>query len=302
MQKYNFKEIECVNACNKVNGRFPYHWDLNVYRGCEHGCKYCFALYTHKYMDSKDFFNEIYVKKNITEQLEKLLHSKRWNREVINLGGVTDNYQPAEEKYKIMPEILKLLIKYKTPCIVSTKSDLILRDYDLIDELSRVTCVNVAATITCMDERIQSMIEPNGVSSLKRFEMLGQFKKTKAKIGLHMMPIIPFITDSAENLEALYSMGNQTGVDYAITGILNLRGETKTLFLSFIKESFPAYYDKLCNMYKSGWVGSEYKKYLYSIAIPLMRQYNISGNYTRPIKERLQELSLNEYKQLSLFD
>lgn len=302
MQKYDFKEIQCVSACNKVHGRFPYNWDLNVYRGCEHGCKYCFALYTHKYMDSKNFFNEIYVKTNIVEQLEKLLHSKTWKREIINLGGVTDNYQPAEEKYKIMPEILKLLIKYKTPCIISTKSDLILRDYDLIDELSRITCVNIAATITCMDENIRSKIEPNGVLSQKRFEMLEQFKKTNSVIGLHMMPIIPFITDSPDNLEALYSMGNKIGVDYAITGILNLRGETKTVFLSFVKECFPAYYDDLCSMYKTGWAGSEYKKYLYSIAYPLMRKYNISGNYIRPLNEKMKEYSSNEYKQMTLFE
>ncbi len=302
MQKYCFKEIECVNACNKVHGRFPYNWDLNIYRGCEHGCKYCFALYTHKYIDSKNFFNEIYVKINIVEQLEKLLRSKKWNREIINLGGITDSYQPGEEQYKIMPEILKLLIKYRNPCIISTKSDLILRDYDLIDELSRITCVNVAATITCMDERIRCMIEPNGVSSQKRFDMLGQLKKTKSKIGLHIMPVIPFITDSSENLDALYSMGKQMGVDYAITGALNLRGETKTVFLSFVKESFPYYYDELCNMYKSGRTVREYRKHLFSVVMPIMRKYNISSNYIKPLKERLQETSANEYKQISLFD
>lgn len=302
MKKIRFTEIKCVNACNNVHGRFPYNCDLNVYRGCEHGCKYCFALYTHKYMESNNFFNEIFVKINIVEQLEKLLRSKKWNREVINLGGVTDNYQPAEEKYQIMPDILRLLIKYKNPCIISTKSDLILRDYELIDELSQITCVNIAATVTCMDEGIRCLVEPNGVSSQKRFDMLKQFKKTGAKIGLHMMPIIPFITDSSENLEALYSMGEKIGVDYAITEILNLRGETKTVFLSFIKESFPNYYDELYNMYKSGDSIREYKRQLYSVAIPLMKKYNISSNYTRPIKERLQELSANEYKQISLFD
>lgn len=302
MQKHYFKEIECVNACNKVHGRFPYNWDLNVYRGCEHGCKYCFALYTHKYIDSNNFFNEIYVKINIVEQLERLLRSKRWNREIINLGGITDNYQPAEAKYKIMPEILKLLIKYKNPCIISTKSDLILRDYDLIDELSRITCVNVAVTITCMDEKIRCLIEPNGVSSQKRFDMLGQFKKINSKVGLHIMPIIPFITDSVQNLETLYSMGSQNNVDYAITGVLNLRGETKTVFLSFVKERFPYHYDEICNMYKSGKLVREYKKNLFSIAGPLMRKYNISDNYIKPMEERMKELSVNEYKQISLFD
>lgn len=302
MQNYSISEIECVNPCNKVRGRFPYKWDLNVYRGCGHGCKYCFAMYTHKYMDSKNFFNEIYVKINIVDQFEKFLRSKKWNKEVINFGGVTDNYQPAEEKYKIMPEILKLLIKYKTPCIISSKSDLILRDYDLIDELSRSTYVSIAETITCMDEKIRLLIEPYGVASKRRFEVLGEFKNTNVKTGLHMMPIIPFITDNKENLEHLYCMGREAGVDYALTELLNLRGETKTVFLSFIKDKLPYYYDDLCVMYKSGWVGNEYKKQFYPTVRSLMKKYDISSNYTKPMKDRMSEVAEKKYHQISLFD
>ena len=104
-------EINCKSACNKVVSSFlPYHFDLNVYRGCFHKCEYCFAQYSHKYMNSTDFFDEIYVKKNIVEVLEKQLISKRRKREVINLDGVTDNYQTIEKEYKLMTHILKILI------------------------------------------------------------------------------------------------------------------------------------------------------------------------------------------------
>ena len=152
MSGFIYKEIECKSACNNVRGGFPYRWDLNAYRGCGHGCKYCFALYTHRYMESDDFFNEIYVKTNIAERLEILLRSKSWKGDAINLGGVTDSYQPAEERYRLMPEIWKLLIRYKNPAIISTKSDLILRDFELIEELAATAGVNVASTITCSDE------------------------------------------------------------------------------------------------------------------------------------------------------
>ena len=99
-----------------------------------------------------------------------------------------------------MPEILRLMIKYRNPCIISTKSDLILRDYDLIVRLSEVAAVNLAATITCMDERVRTRLEPGGVPSARRFEVLRAFSETRACTGVHLMPIIPFLTDSRANL------------------------------------------------------------------------------------------------------
>ena len=111
----DYHEITCGSAVNKLKRKNPYGWDLNIYRGCEHGCKYCYAIYSHQYIDSDNFFDEIYVKTNVVEQLEKQLSAPSWKREVINIGGVTDSYQTAEATYKIMPDILRLLIKYKTP-------------------------------------------------------------------------------------------------------------------------------------------------------------------------------------------
>ena len=100
--------VQCKTAANRVKGRFPYRWDLNIYRGCELGCRYCFALYTHKYMESRRagcFFSTIYKKENIAEQLERQLASPSWKGEVINLGGVTDNYQPWEAENGLMTEV-----------------------------------------------------------------------------------------------------------------------------------------------------------------------------------------------------
>ena len=135
-------ELDSKSALNKLKRRIPYSYDLNIYRGCEHGCKYCYAIYSHDYLNDNNFFDKVYYKKNILEHLEKELSSPNWKREIVNIGGVTDSYQSIEEKLEIMPEVLKLMIKYKTPVIISTKSDLILKDIDLIDKLSRITYVN----------------------------------------------------------------------------------------------------------------------------------------------------------------
>ena len=295
----NYKEMSCTVACNKLKRKIPFAWDLNLYRGCEHGCKYCYAMYSHDYLGEEQFFEDIYVKTNVVEQLERQLAASSWKREVVNIGGVTDSYQPAEERYKLMPDILRLLIKYQTPCIISTKSDLVLRDYDLLDELSRLTYVNVAATITCIDEKIRMKIEPKGVTSLKRFAMLKEFSNTNASTGLHFMPIIPYLTDTRENVDSLYANAKESAVDYVLPGVLYLRGKTRKVFFDFIQSEFPALFTPLQELYKTGGASKDYKNELYKMVNERKEHYGLSGSYSKPMKEKLQQ---NEYQQMSLFD
>ena len=288
MADKNYKEINCSVALNRLKRRIPYGWDLNIYRGCEHGCKYCYAVYTHDYLAGESFSEDIYVKTNIADRLEKQLASPAWKREVINIGGVTDSYQPAEEKYRLMPEILRLLIKYKTPAIISTKSDLILRDFDLIDELSRLTYINVASSITTMDEKKRRLIEPGGAPSARRFEMLKEFRKTNASVGLHLMPIIPYLTDSRENIDMLFKRASEVGVHYVLPGTLYLRGKTRKIFFDFIKLEFPEIYDDLKELYRTGGAGKEYKNELYKMVNGLRDKYSLSSSYMETMREKLE--------------
>lgn len=297
--KIKYIQINCETACNKLKRSMPYKWDLNIYRGCEHACKYCYAIYSHKYINSNNYFEEIYVKTNIVEKLEKQLSSSKWNREVINIGGVTDSYQPIEAEYKILPEILNLLIKYKTPAIISTKSDLILRDYDLIDKLSRITYINIASTITTVDERKQKLIEPNGVDSMRRFKMLKEFRKTNASVGLHVMPIIPYITDDFENVNSLFRYAKESNVHYVLPGTLYLRGITRGVFFDFIKKEFPDLFDKLSILYSTGSANKEYKNQLYKMVNQLRNKYSLSSSYAKIMKEKLKH---SGDVQLSFFD
>ena len=299
MEKDMYKYIPCKTVANKVSGRFPYKWDVNVYRGCEHGCKYCYAIYSHKYIDSEDFFSDVYVKDNVVEMLDRQLSSPRWKGELINLGGVTDSYQPAEKTCRIMPEILRLMIKYRNPIIISTKSDLILRDYDLIDELSRLTSVNVAATVTCMDERVRTSIEPNSSPSGDRLRMLKEIRRTNASVGVHAMPLIPYITDTPENIEWIFSEAREIGAHYVLTSALGLRGETRKYFMNFIYRQYPNLYGEFLRLYRSGGADREYKKRLYETVRSLMRKYSLSDDYMGPIMKRAHT---NESDvQLSLF-
>ena len=302
MNKPIYKKITCVNALNKIKSQTPYKWDLNIYRGCEHSCKYCYALYSHKYLDSGGcFFDYIYIKSNIVEAFEKQLRSKSWNREIINIGGVTDSYQSIEKENKIMPEILKLLIKYKNPAIISTKSTLILRDYDLIDELSRLTYINIACTVTTTNENTRKIIEPFTSTSKERFNVLKTFRKTNASVGLHIMPIIPFITDSYENIDSLFSCAKDADVLYLLPGVLHLRGETKKFFYNFLMQSFPELYNEYIKLYKKGSADVLYKNQLYKMVNQLRNKYELSSSYMKPIKEKLHKVP-DIYEQMSLFD
>lgn len=273
--KVKYREINCKSAINKIENKFGFCNDLNIYRGCLHRCHYCYAIYSHKYINSRDFFGEIFVKKNIAEVLEKELSSKNWNRETINLGSVTDSYQKAEEDYKIMPDILKLLIKYKTPMCISTKSDLILRDFDLIAKLSNIVPVKIASTITTSDEKLSSLIEPNVISPLKRFETLKEFKKTNAIVGVHTMPILPFITE--DGLENIFIKTKENNLDYIICEVLNLRGECRKIYLNFVRKNFPEHYKKYLYIYNNnGELKEEYKNRIYKKIKSLEEKYNLN--------------------------
>ena len=275
MAKTIYREINCKSAINKIENKFGFCNDLNIYRGCFHKCHYCYAVYSHKYINSRDFFSEIFVKKNIIEVLEKELSSKNWNREIINLGSVTDSYQPAEKDYKIMPEILKLLIKYKTPMTISTKSDLILRDFDLIDRLSNIVPVRIASTITTADEKLSSLIEPNVISPLKRFETLKEFKKTNAIVGVHAIPVMPFITE--DGLENIFIEAKENNLDYVICEVLNLRGECRKIFLNFVRKNFIEHYKKYLYIYgNNGELKEEYKNKIRKRIKFLEEKYNLN--------------------------
>ncbi len=172
---YKLKAIECKSALHKLKRNLPYDYDLNLYKGCTHNCIYCYARYTTKFMPDKGRENIIYAKTNVLEHLEKEVYEFKGNRHVINMGGATDAYQEAEKTTKLMRGVLKLMIKYKNPIVISTKSDLVLRDMDLIEKLSRLTDVNIVASVSTIDDELAMKIEPGASPPTSRLKMIGQF-------------------------------------------------------------------------------------------------------------------------------
>lgn len=287
-----YKSITCKTALNKLNSNYlPYHWDLNIYRGCVHRCRYCYAQYSHNYLNSGDFFGTIYVKENIVEALEKQLASRSWKHEIINLGGVTDSYQPIEKVKAFMPDILRLLIKYRTPISISTKSTLLLRDRELFIELAEAAGAHVAISVTTFDEELRKKIEPGSFPTTNRFNILHAFKGTKVMTGVLMMPILPCLTDSEKNLRALFKTTQEAKADYVIPGLLNLRQPTKGHFLNFMKTTFPELYPLYVDYYSGKTDKKSYHKDVYARISRLKKAYPLSPKQ-RPFPRGPEQLQL----------
>jgi len=289
--------MEAKSALNRIDKEYlPYNWDLNVYRGCSHKCQYCYALYSHKYLDSAAFFDDIYVKTNIAEVLEKKLKSRSWKKEIINMGGVTDSYQGVEAKYKIMRDIWNLLIKYNNRAVISTKSRLILRDLDLIKELAEKVPVGIASTIITVNEEDRKKIEPGTGSIESRFDLLKEIKEnTAALAGVHIMPIIPYLTDSEENIDAIFLKAKEIGADYVLTSNLNLYTETRKNFFSFIQRDYPELYGKILELFKDTRKFSDYKQGLYQKVKKIRKKYKMpsySSIFSTEAEPDAQQLSL----------
>ena len=286
--------IQVKSALHRVKGNFPFNWDLNVYRGCGHGCVYCYALYSHDYLKAnEDFYGNIYVKENLAEVLDKEFRKRSWKGEMVNLGGVTDSYQPLEKSIAIMPEILKVFIKHKNPLTISTKSDLILRDIALYAQLASLTTVNISVTITTPDESLRKMIEPLGSKSEDRLKVLGEFAKLPVSTGLHLMPVIPTLTDQFDDLEQLFQQAAESHVDYLLTGKLYLRGKTRPRFMDFMREHYPERFREFSRIFTNEEAKRRYSQKLHEKIGLLRRKYPIKSAYKPPVSE--------EYGQQNLF-
>jgi DNA repair photolyase len=289
------KEIQSKKVLTYHKDAFPTNWDLNPYRGCTIGCKYCFAQYSHKYLGFDDFFKDILVKTNVSESLATELKHKNWKHEQIKIGGTTDLYQPLEKKYELLPKIYDVLKRNKNPIFIQTKSTLILRDFEIIKELSKITSVDIATSISSFDESIRKVIEPGASATLERMEMLARFKGIVRSTIVGFMPIIPFLSDTDENLEMTFRITKELGLNHLVTSILVLRRDVKPKFLKTIQAHFPEIYSDFYKLFASSNTDLAYSKEL-SLKIEKLRvKYDLFGIYT-PVENKEQS------KQLSLFN
>jgi DNA repair photolyase len=253
------KEITCKTALHYHDAEFATNWDLNVYRGCGHRCVYCFAQYSHKYLDTDQFFDDIFVKTNIADALNADFAKRSWASDPVNVCGVTDGYQPLEEKYALMPKIIETFIRHKNPMIITTKSTLVLRDIDLLEELNKVASASVQVSASAIDESIREKIEPFASPTVDRLNMLSELSKRGIHTGVLMMPIIPHLTDNVENLDAIFRLSKENGAKVIFPQLLHLRGNTKKVFFDYMQNLFPNLVEKITPLYNGAYASKEYQ-------------------------------------------
>jgi DNA repair photolyase len=217
-----------------------FRWSINPYRGCEHGCIYCYARPDHERLGFNcglDFETKIFAKFDAPKLLRKELGRRSWQGEPIMMAGVTDVYQPIEAGLKITRGCLEVLAECRQPVSIVTKNRLILRDLDLLAELSRFHAVSVAVSITTLDNRLASRMEPRASSPGDRLEAVRQLSQAGVPTTVMVAPIIPAMTDREIPgiLQAAAAAG-ATGAGYVL---LRLPHQVKALFLDWLGREFP---------------------------------------------------------------
>ncbi|PWK42184.1 PA0069 family radical SAM protein [Pleionea mediterranea] len=249
----NPKTVYIKETCKSIinynqSPDIPFDRSVNIYRGCEHGCIYCFARPTHSYLDLSpglDFETKIIYKHNAIEQLKKELESPRYQCKPIALGINTDAYQPIDEQLKLTRQALQVCLEYKQPVSLLTKSKLVLRDLDILQDLSKENLVSVGVSLTSLNNRLKTIMEPRTASAKARLNVMKQLTDNGIATTAMIAPIIPAIND--KEIERLLDAVHQQGVEQAGYVLLRLPYELKTLFSDWLEQHFPYRKQKVLN-------------------------------------------------------
>jgi DNA repair photolyase len=234
-------EIPARTILNRTKPNMPFQWTINPYRGCEIGCKYCYARYAHEFMelDPQTFEEKIYAKPAPAFLLRQEL-SKIDKREKIAIGTATDPYQPAERRFARTRSILEVFARESGWHLgITTKSDLILRDLDLLKEIARRNVLGIHITITTTDEKLARLIEPRAPRVELRLDAVRRLRGAGICVAVFPNPVMPGINDSEESLDAVARAAKEAGAMSFGGGALYLPGASQQVFLPFVDREFP---------------------------------------------------------------
>jgi DNA repair photolyase len=221
---------------------------INPYRGCEHGCIYCFARPTHEYLGFSaglDFETKIVIKEDAPELLREELLSLKWQPEVIAISGVTDPYQPIERKLEITRRCLQVLAEFRNPVAIITKNHLVTRDIDVLSELARYDAISVAVSVTTLDAKLANIMEPRTTTPELRLDAIKMISSAGIPTTVMVAPVIPAITDY--EMPAILRAAREAGATSAGFVVLRLPWAVAPLFERWLEEHFPDRKEKVLN-------------------------------------------------------
>jgi DNA repair photolyase len=273
-----YQEVTCRSALNPVKG-MPFDWTLNPYRGCTHGCHYCFARRYHTQFElgsGDEFSSVILVKKNFVDVLRKELDRPSWKRDYVAVGTATDVYQPIEGHYKITRRTLEALATSRTPVGLITKGPMVVRDKDVLLELTRRASCTVYMSVPTVDEDAWRILEPGTAHPLQRLRAVRELNDAGIRAGVLMNPIVPGLTSQPAKLERTVQAIADHGAAFMGTNILFLKDGTRTHFMGFLEKNFPELWGKYQRLYPGAYASTAYAKEVRGIVKLLQKKYGIS--------------------------
>jgi len=295
-----------LNRC--VSRReMPFTWTINPYRGCEFGCRYCYARYTHEFMEMRDgmeFEQKIYVKQHAAQLLRQELRRVK-SGEAIALGTATDPYQPAERRYEVTRAILEEFARHRGYELgIVSKSNLVVRDLDLLKEVTRCNRLSIHITITTLNVELARILEPRAPRPDLRMDAVRRLSEAGIRVGISCSPVVPGITDSPEDLEAVVRAASEAGADYLFANPLFLKPCSAAVFLPFIAENFPELAENYRQRYQDrAFLPPAYGKRLGQLIARLKQKYRISHRDHRDRPTYAAKWPVQAFKeQLELFE
>ena len=293
-------EIGCKSVLNRTRPALPFRWSINPYRGCEFGCRYCYARYTHEFMelrDSADFEDRIYAKSEVGEILRRELRRSRPTGGIA-IGTATDPYQPAERRFKRTRAILEVFAGQSGLSIhVTTKSDLVTRDIPLLTEIARKNHFSVNMTITTLDTELARKLEPRAPRPDLRLKAVRALAGAGIAVGVFPNPIMPLITDQEPRLDRLAKAARDHGATYFGGGVLFLQPCSRRVFLPFVEQHYPHLLRRYQERYEaSAYLHGAYRDMIRDRIASIRDRYGLDADPPRP------ELAHAPDLQPSLFD
>ncbi|SCB19587.1 PA0069 family radical SAM protein [Rhizobium multihospitium] len=237
----------------------PFDRSINPYRGCEHGCIYCFARPTHAYMGLSaglDFESKLFAKPDAAKLLERELAKPGYKPRVIAIGTNTDPYQPIEKEWRIMRQILEVLNRANHPVAIVTKSALIMRDIDILKEMAARNLVRVGLSVTTLDRKLARTMEPRAATPPRRLEAIQALSEAGIRTSIMVAPIIPALND--HEIERILDAGKAAGALEASYVILRLPLEVSPLFRDWLLQNYPDRYRHVMSLIRSMRGGKDY--------------------------------------------
>lgn len=280
-QRVEYRSLPSKSILNRcANPEMPFQWTVNPYRGCEIGCHYCYAVYTHQYLgidDPSRFASLVFSKENAKNLLRREL-AKGVNG-AIAVGTGTDPYQPAERRFETTRGVLEAFAEFSGNVIgITTKSDLVLRDLDLLGKIAMRNELHVTVTITTMDNALARAVEPRAVRPDKRIEAVRELRWRGIEAGVFSAPVLPLLTDSTELLESVAQAAKRADASYWHAHPLFLKSEARRRMVSFLDEQFPHLTARYKAHYRRGaYVKPGYRDWLSEKICRIRQKHGLSG-------------------------